>query len=213
MIDKEHTAARGVRKAPCALIDQPATPIPDGARASLRLSNLTPRGVDVLARIVAGHSTKGIAKDLGISAKTVEYHRADIMRKAGCRSLFELGALWASALAEKAGRAEATTEVAHPPTPEPGGSFALRIALATVSVSGGGSLPQILHLTPEQLRQRAMDDRQDAQAAVQRRSVAVAALLLNDAERCEARALALELDGLPTVRTFQKVDDERHHVA
>ena len=202
MIDNDHTAARGVRKAPCAPIDQPAATIPDGAQASLRLSKLTPRGADVLARIVAGHSTKGIAEDLGISTNTVEYHRADVMRKTGCRSLFELGALWSAAAMETAGSAEATTEAAHLPISDSGGSFALRMALATVGVAGGDGQPQIHHLTPKQLRQRAMDDRQDAQAAVQRRSVAVAALLLNDAERCEARAVILESDGWPVLSDF-----------
>lgn len=213
MIDSEHTAACGVRKDPCALIDKPAATIPDGAQASLRLSKLTSRGKDVLARIVAGHSTKVIADDLGISPRTVERHRADIMCRTGCRSPFELNALWASAAAEKAAGAEAPVKAAHPPIPESGGSVALRMALATVSVTGGDCLPQIDHLTPEQLRQRAMDDRQDAQAAIQRGSVATAAMLLNDAERCGARAVMLELDGWPSSRTFQKVDDERRSVA
>ncbi|RJF85033.1 hypothetical protein D3877_11330 [Azospirillum cavernae] len=213
MIDSEHTAACGVRKDPCAPIDKPAATIPDGAQASLRLSKLTPRGKDVLARIVAGHSSKVIADDLGISTKTVECHRADIMRRTGCRSPFELGALWASAAAEKGAGEEETTQTAHPPIPESVGSVALRMALATVSVAGGDSLPQIDHLTPEQLRQRAVDDREDAQAAIQRRSIETAAMLLNDAERCESRALMLELDGWPSSRTFQKVDDERRSVA
>jgi DNA-binding CsgD family transcriptional regulator len=209
MIDNEHTAACGGCKDPCAPIDKPAVMISDGGQASRRLSKLTPRGKDVLARIVAGHSSKVIADDLGISPRTVERHRADIMCRTGCRSQFELGALWALATAS----AEATTKTAHVPIPVPGGSVALRLALATVSVTGGDSLPQIDHLTPEQLRQRAMDDRQDAQAAIQRQSVATAAMLLNDAERCEARALALELDGWPSSRAFQKVGDERRSVA
>lgn len=45
------------------------------------LSRLTSREQQVLERIVAGRLNKQIADDLGISIKTVEAHRANIMEK------------------------------------------------------------------------------------------------------------------------------------
>jgi FixJ family two-component response regulator len=45
------------------------------------LGRLTAREQQVLERIVAGRLNKQIADDLGISIKTVEAHRANIMEK------------------------------------------------------------------------------------------------------------------------------------
>ena len=44
---------------------------------------LTPRQREILRRIAAGNAAKEIAFDLGISAKTVESHRAQIMERLG----------------------------------------------------------------------------------------------------------------------------------
>ena len=52
-----------------------------------RIAALTPRERDVLAGIVAGCSNKVIAYELGISARTVEVHRANIMRDLGARHI------------------------------------------------------------------------------------------------------------------------------
>jgi FixJ family two-component response regulator len=49
------------------------------ARARLRL--LTPRERQVLDLVVAGRHNKGIAAELGVSMKTVEFHRSKIMDK------------------------------------------------------------------------------------------------------------------------------------
>jgi DNA-binding NarL/FixJ family response regulator len=44
---------------------------------------LTPRQLEVLILIVEGYSTKDIARTLGISVKTVETHRAQLMERLG----------------------------------------------------------------------------------------------------------------------------------
>jgi len=51
---------------------------------------LTRRERDVLVHLVEGDSNKEIAHRLGVSARTVEGHRAGIMRKAGVRSTAQL---------------------------------------------------------------------------------------------------------------------------
>lgn len=47
---------------------------------------LTPRERVVLAQIVRGATTKEAARMLGISPRTVEFHRANVMRKLGARN-------------------------------------------------------------------------------------------------------------------------------
>jgi two-component system, LuxR family, response regulator TtrR len=54
------------------------------------LSRLTPREQQVLERIVAGRLNKQIADDLGISIKTVEAHRANIMDKMNANTVADL---------------------------------------------------------------------------------------------------------------------------
>ncbi|MGF7178474.1 hypothetical protein [Azospirillum doebereinerae] len=54
-------------------------------------------------------------------------------------------------------------------------------------------LPYILHLQPAELRHRAAAERADAMALSGRYSAACVAMLLADAERCEARAAELEM--------------------
>jgi two-component system response regulator FixJ len=57
--------------------------------AEVRLQALTPRERDVLDGLAQGLPNKTIAYDLGISARTVEIHRANLMMKLQVRSLSE----------------------------------------------------------------------------------------------------------------------------
>ena len=57
--------------------------------ATVRLQVLTPREREVLDGLAEGFPNKTIAYDLGISPRTVEIHRANLMGKLGVRSLSE----------------------------------------------------------------------------------------------------------------------------
>lgn len=50
-------------------------------------SRVTPRQIQIMEMVLAGHPSKNIAADLGISQRTVESHRASIMKKTGAKSL------------------------------------------------------------------------------------------------------------------------------
>lgn len=54
------------------------------------LAALSPRETDVLRGVIAGKQNKVIAYELGISARTVEVYRANVMTKTGAASLSEL---------------------------------------------------------------------------------------------------------------------------
>jgi len=55
-----------------------------------RIASLTPREVDVLRHVVSGRTNKETAAALGISHRTVETHRENILKKLGVRSVAEL---------------------------------------------------------------------------------------------------------------------------
>lgn len=59
------------------------------SEAAVKLQGLTPRERDVLDGLAKGLPNKSIAYDLGISPRTVEIHRANLMTKLGVRSLSE----------------------------------------------------------------------------------------------------------------------------
>tara|TARA_R110000868_G_scaffold102678_1_gene282822 strand:- start:251 stop:4654 length:4404 start_codon:yes stop_codon:yes gene_type:complete len=57
------------------------------------LAVLTSRQREIMDMVLAGHPSKNIAADLGISQRTVENHRAAIMKKTGSKSLPALARL------------------------------------------------------------------------------------------------------------------------
>ena len=57
------------------------------SKAATVIDKLTPRQREVMALVLAGHSSKNIAADLCISQRTVENHRAAIMNRTGATSL------------------------------------------------------------------------------------------------------------------------------
>jgi two-component system CheB/CheR fusion protein len=61
--------------------------------AAKHIAGLTPRQREIMELVLAGHPSKNIAADLGISQRTVENHRAAIMKKTGSKSLPELARL------------------------------------------------------------------------------------------------------------------------
>lgn len=54
------------------------------------LARLTPREREVMARVVAGQHNRDIAAELGISARTVEVHKARMMDKLGVNNVADL---------------------------------------------------------------------------------------------------------------------------
>jgi len=61
--------------------------------AAHHMASLTPRQRQIMERVLSGEPSKNIAADLGISQRTVENHRASIMKKTGAKSLPALARL------------------------------------------------------------------------------------------------------------------------
>jgi two-component system, LuxR family, response regulator FixJ len=56
----------------------------------IKISTLTPREAEIMAKVIAGQANKAIAIDLNLSQRTVEIHRANVMEKMQVKSLPEL---------------------------------------------------------------------------------------------------------------------------
>ena len=80
------------------------------------LSKLTLRESQVLERIVAGRLNKQIADDLGISIKTVEAHRANIMEKLNANTVADLLKIALGANSAAAGSAAPRTVSSSSPS-------------------------------------------------------------------------------------------------
>ena len=77
--------------------------------ARVRLQALTPRELDVMKGLVRGHPNKTIAFDLGISPRTIEIYRANLMTKLGVISLSEaLRVAFAAGLGDEEGEPAAS---------------------------------------------------------------------------------------------------------
>lgn len=80
--------ALGLAGVPQAAVHQ----IPDAKRAYARagLSTLTPRELEIFHAVTSGASNKAMARQYGISPRTVEVHRQRVMQKMGARNAVEL---------------------------------------------------------------------------------------------------------------------------
>ncbi len=82
--------------------------------AATRLAGLTARQRQIMELVLAGHPSKNIAADLGISQRTVENHRAAVMKKTGSHSLSALIRLALAADSRHRAAASWLTESAPP---------------------------------------------------------------------------------------------------
>ncbi|APW45176.1 response regulator transcription factor [Rhodoferax antarcticus] len=62
----------------------------EARRLRQSLASLSPREREVLDELICGHYNKTIAEHLGITPRTVEFHRANIFEKMGVSSAIEL---------------------------------------------------------------------------------------------------------------------------
>jgi DNA-binding NarL/FixJ family response regulator len=73
-------------------IVKPQNEHPSSMRVSL--TDLTPRELEILQLVIAGKTNKGIAREIRVSAKTVEFHLDNIYTKIGVRTRLMAG-IWA----------------------------------------------------------------------------------------------------------------------
>ncbi|PKP86168.1 MAG: helix-turn-helix transcriptional regulator [Alphaproteobacteria bacterium HGW-Alphaproteobacteria-17] len=84
---------KAVRRAVDAALDdwcQRQAQFDQRREAEVRLAALTPRERSILGAIAAGLGNKAIARQLDLSPRTVEVHRAKLMRRAGAGNVAEL---------------------------------------------------------------------------------------------------------------------------
>ena len=71
-------------------LEKRSAPETDAHGARQLVATLTPREAQVMREVVTGASNKLVAEKLGISQKTVEMHRARVMKKTGAKTLAHL---------------------------------------------------------------------------------------------------------------------------
>lgn len=89
LVEAIRCVAQGQRYVSPALAEQLIALAPD-PRTDPPRDRLTPRELEVLRALAAGHSTKEVAERLGLSVKTVHTHRARILDKLSLRSNVDL---------------------------------------------------------------------------------------------------------------------------
>ncbi len=104
-LSARHVAAEGVQARIDGILEditrrkQYETEAKEAAIAAAQIAMLSPREQEVCQLVVAGRLNKSIARQLDISIKTVEAHRASVMRKLQVRTVADLVRL--ASLAEK----------------------------------------------------------------------------------------------------------------
>lgn len=93
----EEQLLRAVREALHAVTEREEVSAPGAQSARERLAALSPREREVLSRLLTGLSSKLIAKELGLSPRTIEVHRSNIKDKLQVGTMSEAMALAASA--------------------------------------------------------------------------------------------------------------------
>ncbi len=85
---------RAVRTA-CGSLHQMLESAGERQQALARLARLTPREKEVATALLSGLSNKRAAHQLGISVRTIEMHRSNVMAKLGVRNMAEAAVLLA----------------------------------------------------------------------------------------------------------------------
>ena len=80
----------GIERALLSLSHRPQPLDEERKTAASKIESLTGRQREILDLVLAGNPSKNIAADLQISQRTVDNHRAAIMRKVGAKSLSSL---------------------------------------------------------------------------------------------------------------------------
>jgi FixJ family two-component response regulator len=70
------------------------------SEAATRFDALSPRELEVVRLLAQGNSSKAIGRALQVSPRTIDAHRANILRKVGARSVAALVRLWLAARRE-----------------------------------------------------------------------------------------------------------------
>ena len=87
------TAINAVRSGVTFFTAKVAEIVPDEGyldKSGLTSSRLTPRQREIIQLLAEGQSSKEIAMALGLSVKTAETHRANIMKRLNCHSASEI---------------------------------------------------------------------------------------------------------------------------
>jgi two-component system response regulator FixJ len=90
MIDKRQRRASGHKSQPQASKHKGSTFPSNLVKAAAPREALTPRERAVLNQIARGANSREAGASLGVSARTIEFHRANIMRKLGARRIIDL---------------------------------------------------------------------------------------------------------------------------